>query len=297
MWFTYAIITVLAWGTADLFYKKGNKAGDRLSHLKTVIMVGLVMGLHAFYLIFTSSEIYDPINMIRYFPVSAMYILSMAIGYAGLRYIELSISSPVQNSSGAVSALLTFVILGQTMTTTQFFAVTIISVGIILLGVFEKQLADRERLLDKKAIDRKYRLGALALVLPILYAIIDAMGTFLDGYVLTNTMSEMQANVSYELTFLICGLIAWAYLKWIKNEPFTVIDERANGAAAIFETIGQFFYVYAMASNAIVVAPLISSYSMVSVILSRIFLKEKLSKKQYLVITAIMVGIAILGME
>lgn len=47
MWFIPALITILAWGTADLFYKKGNDRADSNSALKTVIMVGVVMGLHA----------------------------------------------------------------------------------------------------------------------------------------------------------------------------------------------------------------------------------------------------------
>ncbi len=41
-----------------------------------------------------------------YLPVSLLYISSMAMGYVGLRYIELSISSPICNSSGALVAVL-----------------------------------------------------------------------------------------------------------------------------------------------------------------------------------------------
>ena len=48
-------------------------------------------------------------------------------------------------------------------------------------------------------------------------------------------------------------------------------------------------------NNAVVAAPLIASYSIVSVILSRIFLKEKLSKQHYTLIILVMIGIAILG--
>ena len=48
-----------------------------------------------------------------------MYILSMIFGYAGLRYIELSVSSPICNSSGAITALLCFLFLGQRMTGLQ----------------------------------------------------------------------------------------------------------------------------------------------------------------------------------
>ncbi|MNI87307.1 EamA-like transporter family protein [compost metagenome] len=50
-----------------------------------------------------------------------------------------------------------------------------------------------------------------------------------------------------------------------------------------------------MSSNAIIAAPLIASYSIFSVILSRIFLKEKLSRLQYIIIALVIIGIALLG--
>ena len=297
MWFIFAIVSVLAWGTADLFYKKGSDPKDKYSYLKIVIMVGAVMGIHAVYVMLTSGVVYDPSNMITYLPVSALYILSMAVGYAGLRFLELSISSPVQNSSGAVSGLLTFIFLGQSMTGLQFFAVGLITVGAILLSVFEQRFAEAERKENKEMVDRKYKYGAIALLFPLGYALIDSLGTFADAWVFDRGMDEMQANISYELTWLIVAVVAWIYLVWIKKETFALRDQKDRGLAAIFETLGQFFYVFAISANAVIVAPLISSYSMVSVILSRIFLKEKLTAKQYAVIAMIMVGIFILGFE
>lgn len=297
MWFLFAIVSVLAWGTADLFYKKGSDPKDKYSYLKIVIMVGAVMGIHAMYVLLTSDVVYEPRNMITYLPVSALYILSMAVGYAGLRFLELSISSPVQNSSGAISGLLTFIFLGQSMTGIQFFAVGLITVGVILLSVFEQRFAEAERKENKEMVDRKYKYGAIALLFPLGYALIDSLGTFADAWVFDRGMDEMQANISYELTWLIVAVLAWVYLVWIKKETFALRDQKDRGLAAIFETLGQFFYVFAISANAVIVAPLISSYSMVSVILSRIFLKEKLTAKQYAVIAMIMVGIFILGFE
>lgn len=297
MWFLFAIVSVLAWGTADLFYKKGSDPKDKYSYLKIVIMVGAVMGIHAVYVMLTSGVVYDPSNIITYLPVSALYILSMAVGYAGLRFLELSISSPVQNSSGAISGLLTFIFLGQSMTGIQFFAVGLITIGVILLSVFEQRFAEAERKENKEMVDRKYKYGAIALLFPLGYALIDSLGTFADAWVFDRGMDEMQANISYELTWLIVAVLAWIYLVWIKKETFALRDQKDRGLAAIFETLGQFFYVFAISANAVIVAPLISSYSMVSVILSRIFLKEKLTAKQYAVIAMIMVGIFILGFE
>ncbi|MGO4960141.1 DMT family transporter [Jeotgalibaca porci] len=302
-WFIPAIVATVAWGTADLFYKKGADPADKYSYLKTVIMVGLIMGLHAVYVLVVEGIQYDPSYLIKYLPVSFFYIVSMAVGYAGLRFLELSVSSPVQNSSGAIAGLLTFIFLGQRMTSIQLWAIVLITVGVVLLGVFEHQLAEKERLENKEVIDRKYKYGALALLFPLLYALLDSLGTFADAWFFDYYASvdeanlEMQANLSYEFTWLLVAAVAFIYVVVIKKQSFKLMEQKNRGLAAIFETLGQFFYVYAISSNAVVVAPMISAYSVVSVILSRIFLKEKLTSKQYLAVTGIIIGIIILSIE
>ena len=100
MWMMYAILTFFLWGIADLFYKKGNKENDKYSHIKTGIMVGLVMGIHAFIYMIINNITLDIVSLLKYLPVSLCYIISMIIGYKGLKYINLSVSSPIQNSSG-----------------------------------------------------------------------------------------------------------------------------------------------------------------------------------------------------
>ncbi|MGM9979173.1 MAG: EamA family transporter, partial [Clostridium sp.] len=91
------------------------------------------------------------------------------------------------------------------------------------------------------------------------------------------------------------AIVCFIYIRFVRKERFNILKEPVRATAAILETAGQFFYVFAMTGNAVISAPLIASYSIVSVILSRIFLKEKLNKQQYLVITIVMIGIAILG--
>ena len=113
MWFTFSVIALLCWSGSDLFSKIGcQDAKDRYSHLKMVTAVGVVMGLHALYqIVFKGVEMSWHV-VLTYLPVSMLYILSMTIGYLGLRYIELSISSPICNSSGAIVAVLTFLTAG-----------------------------------------------------------------------------------------------------------------------------------------------------------------------------------------
>jgi uncharacterized membrane protein len=104
-WFWIALSATICWGIADLFYKSGANEYDRYSHFKTAIFVGLVFGMHAVYTLIFGDISFDWRNLLFYAPVSLMYILSMVIGYFGLRYLELSISSPVQNCSGALGII------------------------------------------------------------------------------------------------------------------------------------------------------------------------------------------------
>lgn len=301
MWFVYALITTCAWGAADLFYKKGASEKDKYSHLKTAMMVGVVMGIHAVATLIITGVDYDPINLVKYLPVSLMYILSMTIGYFGLRYLMLSISSPIQNSSGAVSCILCLVLLGQTMDLLSSVAVVLICGGVFFLGLLEKREMGKPG-----AADRKYAIGFVAFLMPILYCIIDSLGTFLDAYYLddfeatplvgvTEDTLETVANVSYELTFLIAAVLIFIYIRIIKKQSVKLPEQKDRVIAAVLETAGQATYVYAMSGNGVVAAPMIASYSIVSLILSRLFLKEKLTKLQYAAVATVIVGIAILG--
>ncbi len=302
MWFIYALITFAAWGTADLFYKKGAGEEEPYGHLKTSIMVGLVMGCVAIGTIIFRGIDYDPINLLIYLPVSAMYILSMTVGYFGLRYLELSVSSPIQNASGAVSCLIMMIVLRQLPTLIEGIAVVLITFGVIMLGVFEKQAEDKSVTENNK----KYRIGFIAFMMPIFYCIIDSLGTALDGIYLDNFETtplrnvtvdnyEDVANISYMLTFLIVSLVLLVFVFGIKKEPIRVQTQRSRGLAALCETAGQFTYVYAMAGNGMVAAPMIASYCVASVVLARVFLKEKLTWKQYIMVGCVFAGILLLG--
>ena len=134
------LLTFLFWGIADLFYKLGNRGEGNSNHLKTGIMVGLVMGIHATYLLLTTHVSIHIIDIIKYLPVSFCYIASMIIGYRGLKYLELSISSPIQNTSGVIVALLFIVFFKEHYDYPFYLAVSSIFIGIIIffLKLLEK---------------------------------------------------------------------------------------------------------------------------------------------------------------
>ncbi len=331
-WFIFALICLLGWGFADLFYKKGTDNDDRYSHLKIAVWVGLVMGVCALGFLPFSETLKEGsasdfvINAAKYLPASLGYIISMVIGYAGLRYLELSIVSPVQNASGAFSAIamsVFFVITSQNVLEsisdeTGFTfgdvsgtallnnaliicGILAIAAGVILLAVVEQKLSKGE--VSEQIKNRKYRIGALALIFPILYCAFDTLGTAADGIILDEEsglgLGEIDVIILYGLTFFLAGIAAWIFL-WIKEKrpynPFAG-KERTKGIAAVCEEFGQIFYVYAMAEKPVLAAPVVASYCIISVLLSRIFIKEKLKASQYACVFTVIAGILMLGIS
>ena len=103
--------------------------------------------------------------------------------------------------------------------------------------------------------------------------------------------------MAYELTFLAAGIVCFIYTCIIKKQKLVPKMEAPKYVGAIFETAGQFAYIYALADTEHVAmsAPIISSYCVASVIWSRVFLKEKLSWKHYAAIAVTVCGIIIMG--
>lgn len=298
MWLIFALVTTLLWGIGELFYKKGSHEDRKYDHLRVCVLVGAVMGIHAIFTLLTADIGYDPMNLIAYLPVSLCYILSMACSFFGIRFIEESLADPIENTSGAMCSLLCVIFLGESIAPAVWVAIGVILVGIIGVGYTERS----------GEINRKQRLGSklavIAFAMPFCYAIIDAVGSFLDIFFLemetspligiTEENIELVANVSYELTFAIVGLVLFIFMKF-KGVKFELSKQRDKTIAAICETAGQLTYVYAMSGNGAIAAPILSCVCVVSLLLSRIFLKEKLIKKQYMFIFIIIVGILMLA--
>ena len=298
MWFWLSLIALLCWSGSDLFSKIGCQGeDDHLAHLKMVIAVGTVMGLHAAYEIFVGGTAISFSIILTYLPVSLLYIGSMTLGYMGLRYIELSVSSPICNSSGALVAVMTLLFLGgEDYSPLAIGAIILVCVGAIGLGVVDATEDPELRAARQAEGNRKYAKSFLALALPVAYCLLDAAGTFADSLVL-RTLDEDSANCAYELTFLFAAVVSFVYVKFFRHDRFQPKREAPKYIGALFETAGQFAYIYAIADedHVMYAAPIIAAYCAASVLWSRIFLREKLSWRHYLMLVLIVIGIVLLG--
>ena len=301
-WLFFSVATALLWGTAELFYKKGAQPDEKYSHLKICIWVGIVMGAHAIFTLLTQDIGYNPKNLLIYLPVSLFYIISMAFSYFGMRFLEESISDPIENTAGVICVLLFAIFMGDSFSALTWIAVGVITVGVVGVSYMEnKGETPRKKKLGKK-------LAIISFCMPFVYALLDAFGTFFDdAYFLVEDIAatplvdvtedtiEAVANTSYELTFALFALGLFIFMKSKKVKFGPLPQHKDKFLAAIFETAGQFTYVYALGGVDAVAAPILSSVCVVSLLLSRIFLKEKLSWKTYACIAVVIIGILLLA--
>lgn len=318
--FIFALVALLCWSGSDLFSKLSTSQQDKFSHWRVIFAVGAIMGIHAVItLIFgafldpeTTPEFiltvlytdFKPMDFVYYLPVAFIYLAAMVIGYVGLRYIELSVSSPICNSSGSLAILICAILGWAVLDGLSVAAVVLITAGIIGLGFTEYFEDEQIKAMRQDKSQFKYTRSLIAIIIPVIYLVMDALGTVGDQLIYELELFEMSdyaSNTAFEFTSLCFAIFAFIWVKFVKKQNFfrkrgeDTKRSRALVIGGVCETVGQMFYMAVMFSDFKAGMPMISAYCVVSVLWSRIFLKEKLSWKHYLAIFITISGIILLA--
>jgi drug/metabolite transporter (DMT)-like permease len=291
MWLLFSILTVLLWGTSDVIFKSA-ASDDANSVLRLLAYNGIILGVCslAYMLIIGGSITMRAI--LTYAPIATIYITSMLFYYKAMPKIKISIASTIANSSCLLTTLLCIFVLNQQVTWLQIGGIALIVVGLAVLS-FEKEEGFSH--IDSREARRRAYIKGVGFAL--LYFVLDGVGSFLDDYVLDDTLLAEEVIVSYGLIYLLVGVACYIALK-ARNREHRFFSNRRKVAGSLVETAGQFTFVYAFAfGDAALASPFIAAFAAVSVILSRIFLKEKLSVKQYVMVAMMLAGMAILAIE
>jgi drug/metabolite transporter (DMT)-like permease len=101
------------------------------------------------------------------------------------------------------------------------------------------------------------------------------------------------------LGFFAVAVFIWFWMLVVKKYRYNPFKkkEAIRCSAATGETIGAMTYIFAVGSNPILTVPITSSYCFVTIILARVLLKEKLTRKQYLSLVCLATGIILLAIS
>ena len=312
-WLLLTLSCIILWGITDILLKKSLNHSDPLSQYKTFIWIGLVAVPVCVVMAICSDTLSASIRIVAHnpyiIPVNIFYVIALFFGLLGAKHLDASVVSPLENIDGAITAIILyffFLFTGRSNITDSIGIVDIIgtvaiTAGVVLLGIQEQKLSKQEVHLDEDK--KKHRLGALALLFPIVYNLADAVSMVATGVMVSGEMEFSIPDIDYiffeSFAFSIFALLVWLYMliakKYMYN-PFRKTELYCCGAA-ICETLGTTAFTFAVAISPVLTAPITSSYCLVTIILARVFLKERLTRKQYLSLAFLVAGIALLGVS
>lgn len=312
-WLLLTLSCIILWGITDILLKKSLDYSDSLSQYKTFVWIGIVMAPAGVIMAICSDTLLDSIMMVKdnlyLIPLCVFYAIALFFGLLGAKHLDASVVSPLENIDGAIAAIILyffFLFTGRSHITDSIGVVEMIAtlsivVGVILLGIQEQSLSKQETHLseDKK----RHRLGALALIFPIVYNLVDAVSMVAVGITVSEETEVAIPDIDFfifeSLGFVVVAICVWFYMLIIKKYKYNPFkkEELVRCGAATGETFGTMAFTFAVGISPILTAPITSSYCFVTIVLARIFLKERLTKKQYLSLAFLVVGIALLGVS
>jgi hypothetical protein len=276
------------------------------------------MALAGFIMTTWSDTLLDSLKMVM---SDILYLIPLSIIYAavtlfrllGNKHLDASVVSPLQNIGGALAAIIIYyyyLLTGYIHPSYNIGVMDVIAtisiiIGIILIGRNEQALLKQEIHLSDD--NKKHRYGALALFFPIIYTLIDIFSVAeISGIGSNDGIVTREAEFAIPaidffifecLAFALSSICIWLYLAIVKKYKYNPFqpEEIVRCGAATGETFGTMTFLFASAINPILTAPITSLYCIVTIILARIFLKERLSKKQYISLAFVVLGIILLG--
>ena len=313
IWLILTLSCIILWGVTDILLKKSLDSSDPLSQYKTFIWIGIVSAPVCVVMAVCSDTLLDSVRIVAnnpyIIPINIFYVVAMYFGLLGAKHLDASVVSPLENIDGAMTAIILyffFLLTGKSHVTESIGIVDIIGTvmitfGVILLGIQEQKLSKQENISGKEK--KKHRLGALSLLFPLVYNLADAVSMVATGIMVSGETEYSIPDIDYiffeSLAFFIFTVFVWLYLLIFKKYVYNPFKrkERYSCGAAICETLGTTAFTFAVAISPVLTSPITASYCLVTIILARLFLKERLTKKQYLSLILLVSGIALLGVS
>ncbi len=272
---------MFGWGVSDFF---ANLSSDKVGHFKTFFwsqIAGLITVLTVFILFRSPIEL-SPKLILMIITAGVSYSLGYLLFYRGFEIGNVSVVSAVINSQNLFIVLIAYIVYGQRLSLIQIPALLALLVGILLVSVNFDELKKNGLTLTKGV---KETLLA-ALFFGIIY------------WPFNEFISE---HLDWRLSTLLIKIVAvvFVFLFSILKKENLKISSKVSVKFLIFivltgilEAVGVLGTSFGLSfGDSVIVGPISSALTLVTVSLAVIFLKEKLSKIQLLGIVMTVGGI------
>jgi len=279
---------MFGWGTSDFL---ANQSSEKIGHFKTFFwsqIAGLIL-VTIIVLLTSASFSFSPFLVLLLLVSGIGYALGYLFFYKGFEIGNVSVVSAVINLQNIFVIGIAFFLFGQRISGIQIPALFLLLVGVTLVSVNLNDL----------------RQGKVSLVVGVKETLIAAVlfGIFfwpVNQYIVQRT-DWLATNL---LTKFIAIVTVYCISGVSKKDDITLPKKLRNfksfypiAAVGILEAIGVLSVSGGLSvGNAIIINPVASALTVVTVGLAIIFLKEKITRTQALGILATVVGIVMIGL-
>lgn len=287
MWLYWCLLSTIISGFTAVALKKCSKNEPKriaLMGLLSYHFIMIVVSLIANPEFITKLNISDMINM---FPGILMQSIGFYCMVSAIKYGKVSITSSISKTKVVVTFFLGIIILKENCTLLQLMVSAILVILSIMVSKDEKNTKSQmNKKLKQKAIMYSYG-----------FVLFNGVSNFLNKIYVTEYQSPMYVVFNYAVIiiiglFLYCFFTKnWNYLdiRKINAKKFFILQVLLDVSSSIFNR-------FALLNGNVSIISVISTSSIVVTILSsRLILKEKVTYKKYLMILGIFICVLILS--
>lgn len=280
------LLSMLGWGISDFFAKK---SVDRISHTVALFWMQ-ALGIIPLLLLFLFQMNISGITLVVILKViilGVVDVLGYLFFYKALQKGKASIVSPIVASYSALSVIIATVFLGEKLSVSTILILLIIFIGIIITSIDFDEL--KRKGIGKEDLTKGIPEAILGA------ALFSIWFPFWDNFV-----SGQNWLLLVILLRIFMSLFLLTQLK-ITKRPIIVKDKSVFGWLIIIGLLDAGAYAaltwgYGVTSYISIITVLSATYSVPTLILAGIFLKERLKKFQYIGIFLILLGIVALAL-
>lgn len=279
----FAIITMLSWGTADVFAKKAiNKIGYKTALLlnqATAIVPLIVLAI-----LFFKPPPLTPELILIIFSAGILGIIAYIFLYRGFQKGNVSVVSPISASWSVITTILAVFLFQETLAPIQILGIIAVFIGIFFASTNLSEL--------KKSIHEGRTSG-----------ISDALLSMVAWGITYTLLRPLSIAFGPIIALLFVRIIAITILfSWTKSTK-TKISSTTRliflfiALAGLLDLLGFLAFNFSISTAFLsIVGPVAATYPAVTIVLAYFFLKEKIVNNQKIGIIAILAGLALISL-
>lgn len=287
MWLYYCLLSTVISGFTSIVMKKCSDNEPKRVALTGLICYHLIM---IFVGIISNPEFIIKINindMLKMLPGIIMQASGFFCCVSAVKYGKVAITSSIQKSKVVVTFLLGIIILKENCTILQLLVSAILVILSIMVAIKkDKNSNSIDKKTEKKAILYSYG-----------FVVFNGVSNFINKIYVTNFQSPLYVVFNYAIVTIIIVLLyclftkQWNYIdiRKINCKKYFLLQSLLDSSSSIFNRFAL------LSGNVSVISVIDTSSIVITILASKLILKEEIILKKYIMIAGIFVCVFVLS--